>query len=459
MHKITHIRYALMGVGVAVVLAVGLTAELANELKAQAAGDALYAKTHKGAKEAKVASDWYSGLPKWVASLTSKNTFPKTHLMYEFAGDKLRASKGPNKFEIRDANEKQFSAYELARDGTDNNGLPVFKATGKSAWVEWRGWPAKYILETYPVEGNTDVNDLVAFATWLYGQKENDLANRVLTVAHRLATDIKPLIEAYICEKEKWVLPAEGLVQWKFWDTEYQRERQMLVTPEESVKREAARKKNFETAYKELLASRGDFKGRPPRRNPPKKQLILVDWEIKQFKIAYEDLLKDDAKRTDELLAITDSIKDDLTAIKDNKTKAQEIGSSGQPNDLKKKAEYMEEILKIDPMDLALRSEVANSWYTWGNPAPHGNSCDRADGVKAAIPHYKIIVEAYPTNTGFLLALGRCYQALENSKDAKTYYDKVIELDGVKGNGTTAKSLIRNMEEKDKARAQDPGKK
>lgn len=448
------LRHAMVGIAASFAL-VGL---LGTELHAQAAGDALFAKTHKGAKEAKVSGDWYKGLPKWVASLTSKNNFPKTHLLYEFAGDKLKPSKGPNKFEIRDANEKQFSAYELVRDGTDGNGLPVFKASGKSAWVEWRGWPAKYILETYPVEGNTDTNDLVGFAAWLYTQKENDLANRVLTVAHKLATDTKPLIEAYICEKEKWVLPAEGLVQWKYWDVEYQRERLMLLTPDERTKREANRKKDFEAAYKGLITARGDYKGRPPRRVSPTKQLVLIDWEIRQFKIAYEDLLKDDAKRNDELTAITDSIKDDLTAIKDNKTKANEMAASGQPNDLKKKAEYMEEILKIDPMDLNLRSEVANAWYIWGNPAPHGNSCDRADGIKAAIPHYKIILEAYPSNTGILLALGRCYQALESSKEARGYYDKVIELEGTKGNGPTAKALIRNMEDKDRNRAQSGGK-
>jgi tetratricopeptide (TPR) repeat protein len=118
----------------------------------------------------------------------------------------------------------------------------------------------------------------------------------------------------------------------------------------------------------------------------------------------------------------------------------------------------MEEILKIDPEDLNLRSQVGNAWFIWGNPAPHGNSCDRADGVKKAIPHYEIIVKAYPSNTSFLLALGKCYQALEDSKHARVYYDKVIEIDGTKGNAVTAKALIRNMDMADQNRSKQAGK-
>jgi tetratricopeptide (TPR) repeat protein len=107
----------------------------------------------------------------------------------------------------------------------------------------------------------------------------------------------------------------------------------------------------------------------------------------------------------------------------------------------------------VDPQDLNLRSQTANAWYEWGNPAPHGNSCDRADGMKKAIPHFEVILQAYPRNTSFLLAIGRCYQALEDSKNARPYYEKVIEIDGTKGNANVAKSLIRNMEQKDAARA------
>lgn len=426
----------------------------AGTLQADAA-ETLFLKTHKGAKESKVADKWYDSLPEWVASLTSKNTFPTTHLPFEIDRGKLKNSRdGVNKFQIRDANKKQFSAYLMVRNGVDAQGRPVYTETNDSGWLPWKAWPAKYILETYPVEGNNDLNALVAMGAWLYGEKENELANRVLTVVHKRDSELAPLIEAYICEKEKWDVPADGLVEWNAWDIEYQVERRMLVTPGELEERVKDREKNASDAFKGLVKARGDYKGRPPRRNSPSMQLILLEWEIKQWKIKYasSDFAKE-TKNSDKLQDIMDSIKDDLAVIKENLAKADEIGASGKANDQKAKAEYLEEVLKLDPMDLNLRSKTANAWYEWANPADHGNSCDRVEGVKKAIPHYEIILEAYPRNSAFLLAMGRCYQAQEDSKNARIYYERVIEIEGTKGYAVTAKALIRNMEQKDANRA------
>jgi tetratricopeptide (TPR) repeat protein len=419
----------------------------------------LFAKSHKGAKESDVAAKWYGKLPEWVSSLTSKNTFPQTHLPFTVEKGKLKNIKeGVNKFEIRDANKKQFSAYLMVQNGTDANGRPVYEATTDFGWLDWKGWPAKYILETYPVDGNTDDADMIAFAAWLYAEKENEYANRVLTIVHSRSKELAPLIEAYICDKEKWTKPADGMKTWNMWDVQYQKERAILVSAEDYDKRFKAREKGAADEFKVLVAARGDYKGRPPRKSSPTKQLVLLEWEIKQYKIAYgsADFLKD-VKNTDKLQEVLDSITDDLAVIKENMEKARAMAANGDANEMKKKAEFMEEILKIDPMDLNLRSQVGNAWYLWGNPAPHGNSCDRADGMKKAIPHYEIVVAAFPRNTAFLLALGRCYQALEDSKNARVYYDKVIEIDGTKGNAVMAKALIRNMDMKDAGRSKENG--
>jgi tetratricopeptide (TPR) repeat protein len=419
----------------------------------------LFAKSHKGAKESDVAAKWYAKLPEWVASLTSKNNFPQTHLPFTVEKGKLKALKvGVNKFEIRDANKKQFSVYLMVQDGVDANGRPVYQTTTDFAWVEWKGWPSKNILETYPVEANSDNADLVAFAAWLYAEKESTYANRVLTIVHKRDKDLAPLIAAYICDKEKWTLPAEGLKVWNSWDAEYQKEREILVSPEAHDKLFKERETNAKKEFDALVKARGDYKGRPPRRVPPTKQLVLLEWEIKQYKISFAsaDFMKD-TKNVDRLQEIQDSITDDLAVIKENQTQARDMAKDGNANDLQKKAEFMEEILKIDPMDLNLRGQVGTTWFLWGNPADHGNSCDRADGVKKAIPHFEIILQAYPRNTAYLMAMGRCYQALQDTKHARPYYEKVIEIDGTKGNAPTAASLLRNMDQADQNRANKNG--
>lgn len=434
---------------------------LAGALHAQA-GQPLFDKTHKGAKESKVAADWYANLPVWTNSQTSKNQFPKTWLLLDA---EFKPSQTPNKFEIRDANKNQFSAYAMVRDGVDGNGMPVYKTTTSSKWLGWKSWPARYVLSTYPVEGNTNDADLVAFGAWLFTEKENDLANRVLTQVHGKNKDLAPLIEAYIAEKYGWKDPGP-LEVFNIWDAEFQKERNILVTAADKAARTTAREKAAKAAFDDIVRARGAYKGKAPRKPGPTRQLILLEWEIKQFKIAYasSDFLKE-AKNADVLAAIMDSITDDKELIKRNTEDARKIlqdpknpNAAKDPNLLKKKAEMMEAILQIDPMDTALRAEVANSWFLYGAPADHGNGCERTDPIKKAIPHYEEILKVYPQNSAFWLALGRCYQALEDSKKAKPCYDKVIAIEGDKGLGGTAKSLIRNMDAKDEARMKSEGK-
>jgi tetratricopeptide (TPR) repeat protein len=240
---------------------------------------------------------------------------------------------------------------------------------------------------------------------------------------------------------------------------EYQKEREILVSPEDFEKRLKARETSAKKEFDELIKARGDYKGRPPRARPPTKQLVLLEWEITQYKRTYasSDFLKD-TKNTDKLQEIQDSIADDLAVIKENLDAAGKMAADGDANALEKKCEFLEEILKIDPQDLNLRGQVGTAWFQWGKPADHGNSCDRADGCKRAIPHFEIILKAYPRNTAYLLALGRCYQALQDTKKARPYYELVIEIDGTKGNATTAKALIRNMDMADQNRANKEGK-
>lgn len=421
-----------------------------GSLAAADAGASLFEKTHKGAKETKVATDWYAKLPEWVASLTSKNKFPETWLPLD---SDFKNSPTPNKFEIRDANKNQFSAYLMVRDGADGNGLPVYKTTKSSKWIGWKSWPAKYILVTYPVETNTDDNDLVAFAAWLFAEKENDLANRVLTVVHGRNKDLAPLIEAYLTEKLGWKDPG-ALERWALWDMEFQKERAILIPASEKAARQATLEKDAKTDFDAIVRARGDYKGKAPRRVSPTKQLILLEWEIKQYKLTYasSEFLKN-AKNADVLAQIMDSITDDKAIIKDNLEKAKALWSDKDIKGQQAKCEMMEEILRIDPMDVALRAETANSWFLYGKPAEHGNGCDRSDPIKKAIPHYLEILKIYPESSGYWLALGRCYQALEDSKRAKPCYDKVIAMEGDKGLGSTAKALQRNMDTKDENRA------
>lgn len=411
-----------------------------------------------GKSEKSAAKNWFDKYPEWVKASIKKNDFPKTHLNYALKGKKLKPSKFPAKFEIRNANKKQFAAYLMARNGNDNNGRPVYKTTKEFVWLNWSAWPAESLVETYPVETNPNNADVVGFGMWLYSKKKfNELANRVLTVVALKNEDLRPMIEAYICEKEGWKLEEnEKLKEWAIWDRKFYKERIILIPAGDEEKRFKVREKAAEAAFKQILAERGGYKGRAPRKSTPTKMLVFIEWDIKKFKQAYatSEFFKQ-TKIQDKLGVIMDSIKDDLELLKDNlKSIEDEFKGKDKPADQKKKVEKLAHLRMIDPMDVKMMSQVANLWFKYANPAGHGNSCDRVEGVKKAIPLYKELLERYPYNTAYLMALGRCYQAQENSKDARIYYQKVIDIDGAgKGLSTTAEALIRNMEKKDQNRA------
>jgi len=421
---------------------------------AHAQAEDLFAKTHQGAKEAKVASDWYAKLPVWVASRTSRNDFIKTWLMLD---EQFKRSPVPQKFEIRDANRNQFNAYFMVKDGINTGNMePEWKATKSSKWVAWGSWPARFIVSSYPLETNPDVKDLVGFAAWLFSQKENDLANRVLAIVHEKDRDLAPAVEGYLIEKHAWK-DAGTLVKWNLWDAEFQRERSILIPASMEAARKSAREKAAEAAFKQLLANRGDYKGRPPRRNTPKKMLIMVEWDVKQFKLEFaaSDFIKD-PKREVIIEEILGSIKDDQDRIRDGMD-----ALSKKEKDPNKQKEFtqrlmeMEGLLTMDPENYQLRSQIGNEWYYFAQPDEYGNDCKNPQAAHKAIGHYKKLLEYFPQNLAYLIATGKCYQALQDSKHAAPYYERVIELDGQGSFGKMAEALKRNMETKDEIREKE----
>jgi hypothetical protein len=411
-----------------------------------------------GKTEKSAAANWYDSYPKWVMASIKQNKFPQTYLGYAQQGSKIKPAKGVfSKFEIRNANKKQFQAFLMARDGNDANGLPVYKTTKDFVWLSWKQWPVEQLVETYPVKSNKDDKAVVGFGIWIYSKKKyNEIANRVLTVVALRNKDLRPLIEAYLCEKEKWDGQEGSLIEWNVWDSKYYREHIILIPAADEEKRYKQRETAAEKELKRILADRGAYKGRAPRRQQPTKMLVFVEWDIKNYKQAYASSDYFKLEKTQALLELVmDTIKDDLELKQDNlKNIDDKYKGKTDPKDMKKRILEMESVRGIDPMDMKLLSQVANLWYEYANPADHGNGCDRLEGVKKAIPLYQELLKHYPYNTAYLMAMGRCYQAKEDSKNARGYYEKVIAIDGPrKGKTPTAEALIRNMEMKDQNRA------
>ncbi|MCC6572500.1 MAG: hypothetical protein IT462_01800 [Planctomycetes bacterium] len=434
----------------------GLLISLAcGGLYAAPADDTLPGKLHPGKKEADVAKEWFEKkLPAYIKGLVETNQFPKTYI--EFPGK----DKGVKPCEIRDITKNGFRAYQLVADNQDDSGKTVYRVSKDGVEFTFKHWPPQHMIDIYPVRTSTDDVDVSAVAIWLYSISQPRLANRVLTIIHQRNKDLRPLIEGYIIEKEKLKAKPGQLEIFNEWDSEFQLERVVLVTADDKLKliteRESAAKKKLD----EIRLNRGDYDKDPAkRRRQPRKLLLMVQWDIKEFKRTYQatDLCKD-AKTVTLLDEMSKSIDADFQIIRNNYEKAQAFTSSQESDDWKKRAQILELLLKIDPEDIRLLQNVAGSWFDYARESSDSNSCMNEEGAKRAIEFYEKILEKCPQNTSFMINMGKCYQVQGNGK-ARDIYNKVIELDGKdRGNGAIATRLIEYMNSKDRFRQTDKPK-
>ncbi len=422
--------------------------------------ETLFAKLFPGKEEKKVAETWFGGLPEFVVAQIKLNKFPNIYITNP------TDAKSPTKIEIFDVDKSgtKFRYYVMVRDNTDATGRAIFKRSSKSDWMEFTKLEPKFLAYMYPVKENPKEEDVAAFAAWLYQKKGtsnselklvSDVANQVLTILGTSKQDLKPLIEAWIIEKEGWKAAPGELEVFNAWDALFQLERDMLVNKELKDKLVGDREKAAKDEHADILKVRGNYdkRQRPPRKPLPSQQLVLIDWRIKEFRRTFGSSTFFKGKDVDtKLIDIQDSIQADLDVIKDLKKQAIDAKKDGKP-DLQKRAEILDVAVSLDPEDLALCGEVANAWLAYANIAGHGNSCDHNDGCKKAVPLIEKILKSYPENTAWLIRLGNCYQAMGDGK-AKSYYKRVIEICGKdKGDGRNAAAFMDNMDKTDAARA------
>jgi tetratricopeptide (TPR) repeat protein len=429
-------------------------AGLASALEANAVDD-LLRQTHRGAREDRVASGWLESFPTWVASHTSKNQFLVMHLPFEHVDNRGRITARPLRgetrpFRVRDVNARgELSIRTMTPDRVDGDGRPQYRDISQDSWMPVRSCPPDSLFHVYMTQQHEDVNQIVGFGVWLYAQRQNNLANRVLTIAHSQSPALAALIEAYICEKEGWTKPEDGLQHWTFWDADRQRENRILVTPAEAERLTAEREREAQAAWREIVTARGDHQGRPPRRRPPTKSLALVDWELRQYRIAYKDtaFIANNRNLT-QIEAISDSISDDRANITTALEQARAMPAENQ-REITARGDAFEAILRVNPADPTLMNEVAMAWYNGGGIHAHGNNCDNTAALRNAITHFEKLIEMFPYNTNYLFHLGRCWQALQNSSKAGPLYERIIEVDGTTGMGPQARAFMRNMERAD----------
>src|SRR5439155_1740253 len=128
----------------------------------------------------------------------------------------------------------------MVETGVDKDGRITYELSAKEIKCAWSEWPSRFMVIAF--EKWSPADDLYGFAAHLYEEKQDKLANRVLTALHE-RPDLKArraLIEDYVKTKEH-IAAAASLVLFNDWDDDFRVERQLLVEKAEAAKRQTVR--------------------------------------------------------------------------------------------------------------------------------------------------------------------------------------------------------------------------
>ncbi|MCC6574105.1 MAG: tetratricopeptide repeat protein [Planctomycetes bacterium] len=403
--------------------------------------------------ENKIADVWIGETwPNTLREICKAGNFPRTKIRVPDTKPDIEL------VEIRDVknDNKTLVVHLLLRIDENEKGEPEYRvdATPHDAKIE--NWRLRYLVDCSDVSRNDDDAFAVAFAVWLYAQKDAkepdlpaQLARRVLAVVHNRNEAARVDIEDYIIEREKLKNVKSGdfviapvLDMYMEGETMFSVERETLLTKAQQVMAARKLENDAENKLFEITDSLGDY-GKPAasRKRLPKKFLVLIQWDIKQYRVRYKDT-KCLAREGKTLDAMDKSIVDDWAAI----AAARADADRAKTND--KKAEALEPVLTLDPHDVRLARDCAGFWVEHAEIQEDGKNCKLVEGADRARPIYERILKLRPGNTAYMYNLARCHQVKREDR-AKELYREIIRLDGKNSErGKKADKMLENMGEK-----------
>lgn len=371
--------------------------------------------------ESAIAGEAGSSLLAWLKELTACNKRPHTH----FEVDGKAAP-----FEISGVKGGELLARRLQRQGTAPDGKAQYRAVGEEQQFTLAQWPLRYLLTTWG-PANHEPKKVAGLAVWLYSRQAKDdlYANRALTELHERAPELRPLIEAFVMRRER----ASALVIAEVWDAEFRVSRKVLISEADRDDHAKARRS---AAREELLRIRTQIL-EPAKRSETLEQLLSGCEQWKRHFADVADQVREERELPRLMKRVSDEIKArdiHAEAARKSATAAAETADSQKTvklNHWEEAAQEWERAHKLDPANMQLLSEAANSWLKAAD-AEFDNragqySCTREPNAKRAEPLYRKLVAAYPAAVPARMSFGLCLQLTGRSEAAIDEYRAVIQ--------------------------------
>ena len=274
-------------------------------LAAPLSADALMDQLFDGKKPEKVARDWFKTVPGWLNKLSKESRHATS--WFKRPADNVLAP-----YRIDEADALTISARELQETGELDNGKPVRAPSADITKFTWADWESTWFASTYPVETNPNKKDVVAFAGWLYTEREASWsANSVLATVYlddRYIFLREPIAQ-FIRARHK-IKAGAPLATFEMWDKYARAFRKVLIEAGQAKEFTDGRQRDAQNRLTELSK---DYKidGKVPADR--KLTLAMLEFEVRQWSKTFgetqaakdEKLLKVQA---DLLKAIADDV-------------------------------------------------------------------------------------------------------------------------------------------------------
>lgn len=377
--------------------------------------------------EASAAKQFEMDIPSLLESALSDETSPPPQI-------KLKRSKkfSPVVQFVR-ISDGEFLWEEVARCGWDEDSLAYTFAPywGKEHSLKFGEMHPLSLAEVFDATDN-DESLIVSLICWLYSKGADAKANSLLSELAAEESGDRGEIEKWMCEKNNWTLPENGLVLNTVFDFDSNRHGKLLTTQKAFDSGKKLREKEAKAVFNSLKRDVGSVKGRSGQRNgSPGKRLAVLKIQLDAFIATYGELeivtKKSNRKKLDEMKRKVD------VDLKYLEAQILVCDSLDMNRNYIRAAEAWTSLLKVDPFDSALLAKTA---YAHLSASEKSRGRDIVNKKHAAIADgkYNELIALHPSMLEYRNYAARANLMLGDKKRAaaiKHYrfvIDKVEEL-------------------------------
>ena len=393
-----------------------------------------------GKTDADVAAEFEAGMGKFLQARLNEDVKPR---MWHDAGRERVW------LQVAAVNEDQSTWQTLVADGRWYTDLKryVHIPFGKTYDFKISEIPPRAVASWYTSK-HRETQEMIAAACWMAEKGALIEANHVLSDLATHKPDLRPDIEAWLCEKNSWSAPKEGLLLIETFDLDRDLPGKLLLSEKAAEEHYELLDKEAKKAFKALEELQGnDIKSKPGyRRSQPKMRLAILQDYADGFNVRYAgtSFLKKKSNKED-LEDLKAAIKADLEWIEAEKFKAERLGID---NDWPAAAKAYDSLLRADPYNLEISQLTAEAWNKAAVVTDGALKAEDKEAARKAALIYERMSEQFPIVLAYHNHAGVNWLAYGDARKAKQHHEEVIRMTDARGELTENEQKNREFAER-----------